>query len=173
MTDQRPCTQTLLTGFRIVFRLQLIVLAVSCVMSWLQYHDPHGSMHQDLTGSGVLLLGINLMAFLIGCSVFLQRVRLDWVGRKIAYVGVETEYRWREVDVAAIDAIRFLTHGQGNRGAVDRLWLKADAHPRGGLVLLDSRIRPLFWRRPSPFFCAVVDFVREQNPEVSLPQALV
>ena len=173
MTTSHPSTQTLLTGFRIVFHTQLIVLAVSIGMGWIQYHDPHGGMHQDLIGSCVLLLGINLMAFVAGCGVFLQRVRLDWLGRKIAYVGVETEYRWREVDVAAIDAVRFLTYGQGNRGVVDRLWLKADTHPRGGLRLLDSRVSPLFKRRPSPLFSLVVEFVRAQNPEASLPPTLV
>jgi hypothetical protein len=170
MTTAVPPSRTLLTGFRIVFGVQVMALPVSLVMTWSGYRDPYDSMHQDLMGAFLSVLGFNAMCFLAGCSVALQRVRLDWAGRKIACANIETFYRWREFDVADIHAVTFQPSAKTTKAMVDRLWLDASVeNKRGGLYLLDSRITPLFKRRPSPLFVAVVGFIRELNPKASLP----
>ncbi|MBM3116909.1 hypothetical protein [Jeongeupia naejangsanensis] len=161
------------TGWRLVFLMQLMLLGVCVWMSWDVYHDPYGGFYQDLPSIVLFNFCFFLMSFVIGAGLGVQRVRLDRGREKLAYANHSTCHRWKEVDVADVQRVSIRSATRTMDALVDSLLVVVRSHepgtPQYGVTLLDSRVTPTNKQSHSPLFVAVMDFIRESNPDAEIP----
>ncbi|GHD68486.1 hypothetical protein GCM10007350_33900 [Jeongeupia chitinilytica] len=148
-------------------------LGVGVWISWDVYHDPYGTFYHDLIGLVLFNSGFFFMCFLIFAGVGFQRVKLNRETKKLIYANYSTFHRWKEVDVADIQRVSIWLSRQSMDALVDSLLITIRAHASGGpprgVTLLDFRVAPMNKKNHSSLFVAVVEFVRESNPNSELP----
>ncbi|AOY00055.1 hypothetical protein [Jeongeupia sp. USM3] len=165
--------QRFTTGWRLVFLMQLMLLGVCVWMSWDVYYDPYGGFYQDLPGIILFNFCFFFMSFVIAAGIGVQRVWLDRGRKKLVYANYSTCHRWKEVDVADVQRVSIWSASRSTEALVDSLLVVVRSHqpdrPPAGVTLLDYRITPVNRKSHSPLFVAVIDFIRESNPDSDLP----
>ena len=168
--------ETLLTGKKIIIPFQIfsILVFIGLLIAFLSDSDPL-PLSDNKTLVFVFFAIYQAIVFLSLVLACTQRLKLDLTGQRIAYANLGTLHRWKYVDVKSIERIYF---GHTSRADIMIHKLHLMTHPLhyGEIVmaktLIDSRSAPFASREPSELFVSVIEFVKNQNPKVKLPDSL-